>query len=461
MLLAFNLFGQPVKNVYYVSSSVGDDANDGSIEKPFRTVNNPKIPHKDVIIRLKCGDVFFESLSGYTGVVIESYGRGERPVLCGFKVLENPSAWVQAGENLWKLDMFRDDCFSGFNDDIEHLNDIGCIYMPDSNRMFGHIVQHRKDLKASGDIFLTDKFKQDDMDPETFRYVTLYYDGNPAELGKMCFSVCSHGISGLDSCEVKNITVRGFSKHGISGINNSLIENCTVDVIGGSVQMNTPNWVRYGNGIEFWISASPLGNTVVRNCVISRTYDCGSTIQGSSVDKRDPENILFEDNMFLFCRQAFEHFLNSSNRTPLYANCGFTDNICFRMGENMFSSPEGRDAAVLSYEHGIKNIAVKGNIFYGSSYYCSRLKPVGMTGNKVYIYPGQYLNHCHYVNGYDSIYVEDEKSIEKYRQWSMDDSDIRILERGSKKDRRIGKSVARKIYRKADSLQRELLKDYL
>lgn len=77
LLLAFNLFGQPVKNVYYVSSSVGDDANDGSIEKPFRTVNNPKIPHKDVIIRLKCGDVFFESLSGYTGVVIESYGRGK------------------------------------------------------------------------------------------------------------------------------------------------------------------------------------------------------------------------------------------------------------------------------------------------------------------------------------------------------------------------------------------------
>ena len=127
----------------------------------------------------------------------------------------------------------------------------------------------------------------------------------------------------------------------------------------------------------------------------------------------------------------------------------------------MFSSPEGRDAAVLSYENNVKNIAIKDNVFYGSSYYSSKLKPVGMTGNKVYIYPGQYLNHCHYVNGYDSIYVEDEKSIEKYRQWSMDDSDIRILERGSKKDRRIGKSVARKIYRKADSLQRELLKDYL
>lgn len=306
MLLAFNLFGQPVKNVYYVSSSVGDDANDGSIEKPFRTVNNPKIPHKDVIIRLKCGDVFFESLSGYTGVVIESYGRGERPVLCGFKVLENPSAWVQAGENLWKLDMFRDDCFSGFNDDI---------------------------------------------DPETFRYVTLYYDGNPAELGKMCFSVCSHGISGLDSCEVKNITVRGFSKHGISGINNSLIENCTVDVIGGSIQFDTPRWTRYGNGIQFWVKSLFAKNSIIQNCVISRTYDCGSTIQGSPVDVSNPENICFRKNMYFFCRQAFEHFLNSSNTKPCYENCGFTDNICFRMGENMFSSPEGRDAAVLSYEN--------------------------------------------------------------------------------------------------------------
>ena len=58
----------------YVSSSRGDDANDGSRDRPFKTF--AKIPKKDARIFLRKGDVFYEPLSGLENCVVDSYGRG-------------------------------------------------------------------------------------------------------------------------------------------------------------------------------------------------------------------------------------------------------------------------------------------------------------------------------------------------------------------------------------------------
>ena len=65
----------------YVSSTHGDDANDGSRDKPFKTF--AKIPKKDARIFLRKGDVFYEPLAGLENCVVDSYGRGSKKPLRG------------------------------------------------------------------------------------------------------------------------------------------------------------------------------------------------------------------------------------------------------------------------------------------------------------------------------------------------------------------------------------------
>ena len=50
-----------IATVVYVSSSAGDDSNDGSMKSPLKTF--AKIPKENARILLKKGDVFYEPLS--------------------------------------------------------------------------------------------------------------------------------------------------------------------------------------------------------------------------------------------------------------------------------------------------------------------------------------------------------------------------------------------------------------
>lgn len=104
----------------YVSSSAGDDSNDGSKSKPFKTFS--KIPRKNARIFLKRGDVFYEPLSGLENCVVDSYpNNGKRlPVICGLRFIKNPSAWENMGGGIWRLDMNADANFSGRNPPPPH-----------------------------------------------------------------------------------------------------------------------------------------------------------------------------------------------------------------------------------------------------------------------------------------------------------------------------------------------------
>ena len=77
----------------FISSSEGNDSNDGLTEvRPLRTIRKAVQKRKtNIRLRLKCSDVFFESISGLTNSIVESYGKGNKPILCGFKILRNLS----------------------------------------------------------------------------------------------------------------------------------------------------------------------------------------------------------------------------------------------------------------------------------------------------------------------------------------------------------------------------------
>lgn len=448
------------KQTYYISSSEGDDRNDGlSPETAKRTIKS--IGRKSgVRILLKRGDVFFERLAGYLNFEISPYGKGGRPILCGFKILRNSSAWEKVADNIWRIDLTKKEDFVGY--DIEGasnrntVNNVGFIYDADKDMVYGHLVRYQNQLAENGDFYMTELHKPKDFEKNPFRYLYWKIDKNPKGFSGLCFPVYESGISGIKNGMINGISVVGFSIHGICNATDCVISNCQIDLIGGGNFIKDRWWSRFGNGIEFWTSKHQRNN-IVKNCIVSRTYDCGMTIQCNDHRIPDVHNIKFINNRLYRCRQAFEHFITPSDTTchPEYNNCEFTSNICLDMGENDFNTPEKRDASILSYERESKSMIIENNIFYGAPYYCGYVKPIGLRKNKVYIYKGQYLNHYHGKKNYPTILADGEETIKKYKDWSGDDSDIIIIERGGKKDSKLRRRIERKIGYKKPELHLE------
>lgn len=444
----------------YVSTSEGNDSNDGlTKDKPLKTIRKAIQKNKSNIrLRLKCGDVFFECISNMSNSIVESYGKGNKPVLCGFKILRRPGAWqTDTLKGVWKLDLTRKENFIGFSAEnaLEPLfiNDIGCLYNCKEDKIYGHLVKDKNQLAKNGDFFTSATFGRKDT---SFKYLYFKWKSAPEELGCICLSTFNHGISFMTNCIIRNIAIVGFARHGICGISNTKIENCAIDIIGGSIQIGHQSWARYGNGIECGFSKYKTKDITVSNCRISRTYDCGVTIQGTVVNDNNPCRIRFINNKFIYCRQAFEHWITNKNGTePDYIDCEFSKNICYMMGENQFDSPETRDANILSYEKTNKSLKISDNIFYGASYYCGYAF-ASVKNNRVYIYKGQYLNTYHGKKDYPTIYANDSSDIETYRQLTQDNSRIFILEKGSKEDMCFRKKILKKISYKPRNILLEI-----
>ena len=435
-----------IKAYYYVSSSKGNDSYDGLTDKTPKQHIYAVGEKENVHILLKRGDVFFEQIKEYNNCIFEDYGKGEKPVLCGFKVLKNPQAWTyDKQEGLWKIDLMKEDDFTGMiHGDVEddRINNIGFIYNPGADKIYGKRVRYLKEMTENERFFITEQFVTDSIKSDTFRYLRWKLDADPRKIKNLCFPMWLIGIRHMNNCTIRNIAIVGFN-FGIVTCDGTLIDNCQIDLIGGSVAIGFNGWVRYGNGIEFsWGNK----NSLIKNCLISRTFDCGATIQASGNFRGSPVSICFVNNRFYHCRQAFEFFLNPSNESrPQYQGCSFNDNICYMMGENEFSQPEPRDANLLSYDRFGKSISIEGNVFFGSSHYCGASYPIGMKDNIVYIYEGQYLTHYHDRRQYPSVYANSKKDIESYRIQNGDNSTFTILKEGTVKAKRVGRKIRKKV----------------
>ena len=232
---------------------------------------------------------------------------------------------------------------------------------------------------------------------------------------------------------MRNIAIKGFGRHGLTGSFGGKIENVKIDLIGGSTQVGYRTWVRLGNGIEFWISGSPSSNNRnhVSGCTISRTYDCGSTIQGI-VEKGEivANDITFTGNKFYRCRQAFEHFLsNRANGRSEYINCHFEGNFAWEMGENEFSTPEPRDNNFLTYDNKRKGMIIKNNVCYGSGIYAGTRGWAEHFGENTF-YVEQGKHNLLFVYPWNKQGIEipsnSEADIQKYRE-TLGDTTSKII----------------------------------
>lgn len=426
LLSVCTVFG---KNVY-VSSSTGNDKNSGTIDAPLKTIS--AAPKDNVNIFLKRGDVFFERCDDFTNCTIDAYGEGEKPMICGLKILKNNSAWVRLANDVWRLDLKKKEYFEGYITANDREDNIGAIYDITNDKIYGHLVHRYSALNAYGDFWVSDNISRINVQDkkETFKYLFFRSKENPAKMkSKFGFLTYNFGVRNLKNCTVKNIAIKGFGIHGISKAWNCKFQNIDIDLIGGSVQMSYPSWVRLGNGIEFWITDKiPCNNNIVEGCKISRTYDCGSTIQGIANGNAIAKNIVFKNNYFFKCRQAFEHFVRSKTNAEVgYINCEFSGNKCFDIGDNEFATPECRDANLLSYEtRMISGLTIKNNIFWGGNYYSNQKYTAKLENNTVYIFKGQYLMFNRY-EPHSAIWADSQKDIDKMKELLGNHSDKIII----------------------------------
>ena len=449
-----------IETTYYVSSSKGNDSYDGLTAKTPKQHIYAIGKKENVHILLKSGDVFFEQILSYSNCIIESYGRGDKPVLCGFKVLMNPQAWTyDEQEGLWKIDLLKEDNFAGMmHGDVadDRINNIGFIYDPHADKVYGKRVREVGQIKEDGTFYLTDQFKPDSVKSDTFRYLRWKSGKDPRSINHLCFPMWLIAVRYLNNCELRNIAIVGFN-FGVVNCNGTVVDNCQIDLIGGSVQLGYQYWVRYGNGIEYTRANK---DNVVKNCLISRTYDCGTSIQSSGNFNGSPKNIHFVENRFYHCRQAFEFFLNAKNDyKPQYNECSFSNNICYLMGENEFSTPQLRDANLLSYDGTAKSITIEGNTFFGAPYFCGAVFPNGLQKNTVYVFEGQYLYNYHGQRTLPVVIANGNNEIEQYRKQSGDDSEIIIMQKSSWFAKRTERKIKKKVGWKPVNLKLERLKN--
>lgn len=431
----------------YISSTEGDDSNPGTRQRPLRSVNSlSREQRTGSRILLKRGDVFFGYLSHLTRCEVTAYGTGDKPVVCGFRVLRDTSAWEHQGDHIWCLRLDDDSRFAGFDSRVAsepwRLYDIGCIYDPRTDSIMGHMVKTKADLKKQGDIFTTSSFRKEDFTSKAFDRVWLYSVTPPSQMGHLCFPVFEPGASYLTDTKVHGIAFVGFSYHGAMTLTRSELRDCDFDIIGGAIQVGYKQWVRYGNGVELW--GTGCNDNLITGCTISRTYDTATTIQGSGGITANPHDIWFRDNKIYRCRQAFEYFLVDPKRDPQFVRCGFTGNVCYMMGDNGFSSPERRDADILSYSHAPQPVVISHNLFYGAPYFCSRFPNKLMRDNEVYIYPGQYLNYF-YITGYKAINAGTADATGRFRALFGDNSRITVITPGSPQDIRMKRRILDRI----------------
>lgn len=380
------------QKIFYVSSSIGNDLNEGTEESPLKSLSSSKIT-KGAMVKLKCGDVFYESVKAQD-IDYSSYGEGSKPVISGWKILpKGNSMWSEGklingrweslrGTHIWRLDLMHAGFYGRINSPEQYENNIGLILEKDSKRMHGRKCEflYKEDcndphknpqrntyLKKNFDFAQTSKLKGN-LQPSDFRYLYMYLDHDPSQ-HELMFSTYGNGVSARNT-HISNLCIEGFGSHGIACGSNVTISDCDVEYIGGAqhLDMNT-KWTRYGNGIEFYVSKTRENGRVYNNN-IAYTFDCATTIQGSKHVGATAKNIIIENNIIRNCRQAFEFFLSNSDKgkniTYDCEKCIFRNNVCIDSGENGFECPEYRDTHILSYQKEYScSMLIEGNVFIG------------------------------------------------------------------------------------------------
>lgn len=426
------LFSMGASAQVYCSASAGNDRNDGRTEQTaVRSIARAAELGRD--IRLKGGDTFYEriTLRGTPDAPyrISAYGEGQ-PRLSGFKV-------VPRGKGLWKRgrfdeqlqwvpdrhgDIFRLDLWDphvqGMPGNDTRTCDIGCLYLPVSDEIhgircgfrspadtippslrdtqFAQCLTHDYDFYQPWASVTKDGRKVLDMPDDRYLYVK-YAAGNlnRQELWLSC------GQTGVATRYVTldGLHILGWGAHGVGTGTHTNVLNCKIDIIGGSLFLGYSTGTRYGNGIEFYI-ARTASDCLCEGNEISRTFDCGITIQGAGFPGATAERIVFRRNTLRDCRQSLEFWLSNTEKGDPESRLHFVDcvaegNICYPTRSCFGRNHDGNNSQLLFYQgRQLAGLTIRDNIFIGGDtyYFTSGSTCASLVDNTFICTPGQYLN---------------------------------------------------------------------
>ena len=430
LIAALSGFGQTYDREIYISSSEGSDTNPGTVDAPRRTISGLTDEyHRRSKILLKRGDVFFDCFHQFHDSYIGAYGVGDMPVVSGFRVLVKPSGWekVSGKENVWKIDLNDSTLFKGIDKSFElkpgQLYNIGCMYVPSCDSIFGHIVSSPDSLTRDGDMFTSAYHKSADIAAHPFGEVLIKLPYSPGCLGAVCFSTFRQAASTILNCRVCDIAFVGYSNHGASSdLTGSTFTGCTFDIIGGAVLPDNSRWARFGNAVELW--ANKPGKVCFEGCLFSRTFAAAIAFFGSKGNTVMQYGLKFIGNTMYRCSEGLEISMNIMDIKPVdkavvnpgggieqiaFIGCEFYNNILYGIGQNGFNSPGRPRVGIFIGSETNQIIPTKYNLFFGGNY-CNLTKPYNTLGaNDVWLYPGQDI----LVNGSDRIPIS---AVEEYRR---------------------------------------------
>lgn len=426
--------------VYYCSSKSQSSIEDGTIEHPYKSLTEVhRYAHDGSTVLLERGGEyqFFNEFNSRT-ISFGAYGNGTKPVISRFAKVRNDRKSLftrdSSSENIWTLNFNLLVELSGRK--TEELTNIGFIYNPYTDEIvYGRKVafpnalemymafnyqqptqgqiQAYTCLSKDGDFYQSSDGHtikvyssvnpNDSVYPQNFNTPPLFEDQRNTQ--ELWFATGGSFIVHPRNCCIQDIKITGFGRHAIEGgMNNVLIDNVDVDLVGGMTQnpmnVGTPKFVRLGDGIEVWCSTQiPSKDTTVKNCLISRVFDGGATIQGYLDEhvKYAAENIAITENVFKNCRLTFEGFAfynepdgSIIGEVPVQ-NCYFSNNKSYNAGNNGFNCPEPRDCHLYN---GMPGMIISNNYFYNGNYIFRYTEKYGFEmnfGNICHIRPGQYM----------------------------------------------------------------------
>ena len=363
-----NILENPQGTVYYISSN-GTSADGTNINDPMslRTANS-KIFNGNDIILFKAGDIFYGTINFNINTIddnflyISSYGDGEKPIISGANILINGNAWTLE-DGLYKLDLSNYDNFNGIGKTYWEPYNIG-FFADEQGNIYGNRKEKVEELEKEYDFYCEDN------------YIYVKCSENPSKkLGNIKFVARTNLVNLSSNTIMENLNIQYTGAHGIvkknDTIENVFIRDCIIQNIGGSVQVAS-SFTRYGNGIEFWNSAT---NTIVEGCIFRNIYDAAYTVQGNTVNTGFENNIC-RNNIFINSAYTYEtscRNMYNVNSDIYMKGQQFVNNISINQGQgNLYDSwPEKDKVAPAEFVFWITpvnstDILISNNIYYNS-----------------------------------------------------------------------------------------------
>lgn len=364
------------RTVIYVSSSEGDDTNNGlSPERPKKTLSLLS-EFNTVAILLKSGDTFEMDDMFYVGTetVIGCYGEGPRPVLDFTKPLEGEFVKLRA-ENMWAMDLSKSE-FVSDKEAKENIN-FGQLYIDGECNWKRLVVAPEQCAEYPFAEVLSNSADGAWAADWVHGFLYLYSEEDP-NTKEIRVATRRHGLNiriannvYLSDLEIKGVGANGIQLQECTNVH---ISNCYIHEIGGSVQTGIGN--RYGNAIQL---IGTNNDVFFTHNYVDNIYDCGVSSQGLSVTDRQC-NIIITDNVFTKCYTGIEQFSDEK------CIMGCTN---FNIDSNIFYDMSDVTGPSVPMYVDAKGVAIDKSAAYKSYHYDSEYAYITCANLTNFVTPGE------------------------------------------------------------------------